>query len=145
MNVRLVVDTNVLVSTLLKPGSVPDRALGAIWRSATVLVDARLLAEYHEVLERPKFRAAPRARLTELLALVRERSEDVGSTPAYGRPMHDEGDRIFVEVALAGRADAIVTGNIRHYPEDLGFEVLPPATLLARLEDDPRARKPSSS
>lgn len=135
MNVRLVVDTNVLVSTLLKPGSVPDRALEAIWRSATVLVDARVIAEYRDVLERPKFQAASRARLAEILARVAEHGEDVGVVPAYAGPMKDDGDRIFVEVALAGRADAIVTGNIRHYPEGLGFEVLPPATLLARLED----------
>ena len=38
-----------------------------------------------------------------------------------------------LEVALAGKAFAIVTGNVRDYPLDLGFEVLPPATVLARL------------
>jgi hypothetical protein len=41
---------------------------------------------------------------------------------------------MFVEVALAGRADAIVTGNLRQYPNDLGFAVHPPASLLAMLE-----------
>ena len=132
---RLVVDTNVLVSTVLKAGSVPDQALEAIWRSATVLVDGRLLAEYRAVLERPKFRAAPRARIAEVLGLFHARGEDVGDAPTFAGAMPDDGDRMFVEVALAGRAEAIVTGNLRHYPEDLGFEVLPPATLLARLEE----------
>lgn len=135
---RLVVDTNVLVSALLKPSSVPDRAFEAICRSATVLLDARLVAEYAAVLERPKFRAAPRARIAAILAAVRERAEDVGAVPVFAGTMADDGDRMFVEVALAGRAAAIVTGNLRHYPEDLGFEVLPPATLLARLESPQR-------
>ena len=47
--------------------------------------------------------------------------------------MSDDDDRIFVEIALAGHADAIVTGNIADYPTDLGFQVLPPASLLAQL------------
>ena len=52
---------------------------------------------------------------------------------AWEGAMTDDDDRIFVEVALAGRADAIVTGNLRHYPSDLGFAVHPPATLLALI------------
>lgn len=131
---RLVVDTNVLVSALLKPGSVPARALAAIWEKATVLYDARIEGEYRSVLERPKFRAIARAQLDELLATLRARGSDLGEVPPWGAAMTDGDDRIFVEAALAGRADAIVTGNLRHYPSDLGFEVLPPATVLARLE-----------
>jgi putative PIN family toxin of toxin-antitoxin system len=131
---RLVVDTNVLVSALLKPGSVPDRALEAIWGAATLVYDARIAGEYRSVLERPKFRAIDRGRIAELLAAVHERGTDLGEVPPWEGAMTDEGDRIFIEAALAGRAEAIVTGNIRHYPSDLGFEVLPPATLLARLK-----------
>ena len=131
---RLVVDTNVLVSALLKPGSVPDRALAAIWQTATVLYDGRIAGEYRSVLERPKFRAIDRLRIEELLALLHARGSDLGEVPSWQGTMTDGGDRIFIEAALAGRAEAIVTGNIRHYPSDLGFEVLPPATLLARLD-----------
>ena len=35
--------------------------------------------------------------------------------------------------SVPGRAHAIVTGNIRDYPGGLGFDVHPPATLLAML------------
>jgi hypothetical protein len=38
-----------------------------------------------------------------------------------------------VELALSAGADAVVTGNIKDYPRGLGFEVLPPAMLLAQL------------
>lgn len=128
------VDTNVLISALLKPGSVPDQALAAIWKTgAIVLYDARIAEEYRAVATRPKFRAVPRDRIEEVLAKLLDRGHDVGEVVAWNGPLADEGDRIFVEVALAGRAHAIVTGNIRHYPNGLGFEVQPPATLLATL------------
>jgi putative PIN family toxin of toxin-antitoxin system len=130
---RLVVDTNVLVSALLKPGSVPARALAAIWETETLLYDARIAGEYRSVLERPKFQAIARPRIDELLGILQTRGIDLGEVPAWEGTLIDGDDRIFIEAALAGRADAIVTGNIRHYPTDLGFEVLPPATLLARL------------
>lgn len=132
---RLVLDTNLLVSALLKPGSVPDRALTAVWATgAVVLYDSRLEDEYRDVLMRPKFRAIERQRIADFLAILRERGHDVGKVAAWNGTMTDDDDRIFVEVALAGRADAIVTGNLRHYPSGLGFDVHPPATLLAMLD-----------
>jgi putative PIN family toxin of toxin-antitoxin system len=132
---RLVLDTNVLVSALLKPGSVPDRALSAIWASgAVVLYDGRIAEEYRHVLKRPKFRAVDPQRIEELLAKLLTGGSEVADVARWDGPMADEDDRLFVEVALAGRADAIVTGNLRDYPTHLGFEVHPPATLLAMLE-----------
>jgi uncharacterized protein len=132
---RLVIDTNVLISALLKPGSVPDRALAAVWRrGAVVLYDARIVAEYRDVAARPKFRSLARERVEELLGTLVERGECLPDVASWEGTMVDEGDRIFVEVALAGRASAIVTGNLKHYPTDLGFEIRPPATLLAMLE-----------
>jgi uncharacterized protein len=130
----LVLDTNVLVSALLKPGSVPDRALSAIWaRGATILYDARIVDEYRSVLTRPKFRAIEHARIDEVLAEIIARGKALEGVARWDGAMTDDDDRIFVEVALAGHANAIVTGNVRHYPTDLGFEVLPPAKLLERL------------
>ena len=50
---RLVIDTNVLVSALLKPGSVPDRLLEAIWaRELEVVYDARIHHEWARVVAR---------------------------------------------------------------------------------------------
>ena len=55
---RLVFDTNVLVSVLLTPGGTTDRALrAAVGIRATFLYDARILTEYRAVLSRPKFRS----------------------------------------------------------------------------------------
>jgi putative PIN family toxin of toxin-antitoxin system len=131
---RVVLDTNVLVSALLKPESVPDRALGALWsHGATVLYDARIASEYRTVLARPKFMAIDRSRADALLDAIARRGTMLEHVEPWHGAMTDDDDRIFVEVALSGRADGIVTGNGRHYPGDLGFEVIPPARLLERL------------
>jgi putative PIN family toxin of toxin-antitoxin system len=135
MVMRLVLDTNLLVSALLKPASVPDRALAAVWsRGAVVLYDARIEDEYRTVLMRPKFRAIDRQRIDDFFTTLAARGEKLADVPRWNGAMKDDDDRIFIEVALAGRAEAIVTGNIRDYPTDLGFDVHPPATLLAMLE-----------
>lgn len=134
MSLRLVVDTNVVISALLKPGSVPDRALDAIAaRGALVLYDARIAAEYREVTARRKFRAIPRERVEVVLARLLDGAERLTEVAPWAGAMTDGDDRAFVEVALAGRADAIVTGNGRHFPTDLGFAIRPPAELLAEL------------
>lgn len=131
---RLVLDTNVLVSALLKPQSVPDRLLALIWEgAATALYDARMTDEYRSVLARSKFRSIDRARVDEVFARLIAHGEEIASAKEWTGPMKDEGDRMFVEIALAGRADAIVTGNLKDYPRDQGFDVLPPATAFAML------------
>ena len=131
---RLVLDTNLLVSALLKPGSVPDRLLTLIWEGAAiVLYDARITDEYRSVLARSKFRSIDRARIDEVFAQLLAHGEEIADAREWTAAMRDDDDRIFVEVALAGLADAIVTGNLKDYPRDQGFEVLPPATMLAML------------
>jgi putative PIN family toxin of toxin-antitoxin system len=133
---RVVIDTNVIISALLKPGSVPDRLMSSLWadrRAATVLYDARIEDEYREVAMRPKFRAILPGRIEALLARLRALGEVVTEVPAWGGAMTHENDRRFVEVALAGRAHVLVTGNLKHYPSDLGVDVQPPASLLAML------------
>ena len=131
---RIVIDTNVLISALLNPGRTPDRALVAIReRRDVVLYDERILGEYREVLSREKFRAIGGARADALIASLIAQGESVIVGAPYAKAMIDDGDRIFVEVAIAGHADALATGNVRHYPTNEGFDVLPPAALLARM------------
>jgi len=133
--VRLVIDTNVIVAALLTPGRTPDRALAvALARGDTLLHDARIVEEYRDVLARPKFRRVDPARTAALLASLLAHGEDLGVVAPWVGALIDADDRAFVEVALAGRADAVVTGNTRHYPTDLAFAVLSPTELLARFE-----------
>ncbi len=134
--VRVVLDTNVLISALLKPRSVPGRALAAIWaRGATPLYDDRIEIEYRSVLFRPKFKAIERADIDAFFAELSARGVKLQAVSPYEGALTDGDDRMFIEVALAGAADAIVTGNLRDYPAAIGIPVYPPATLLAMLEE----------
>jgi putative PIN family toxin of toxin-antitoxin system len=133
MMLRLVIDTNVIVAALLHPGRTPDRAIQAILGGGgRVLYDERVEREYREVLGRRKFAAIPVERRDRMLLRLLDGAESIASVPLDGA-MIDEDDRVFVEVGLAGRADAIVTGNPRHFPAHLGLEVLSPGALLTRL------------
>ena len=133
---RLVLDTNVLVSALWTPGSVPDTAITAIFaHHARVLYDARILAEYRTVLARPKFKKIDPARAAALIAKLVALVQHVADVAPWTGAMKDGDDRMFVEVALAGRASMLVTGNLRDFPQDLGFAVHPPAMVLATLSN----------
>jgi putative PIN family toxin of toxin-antitoxin system len=131
---RIVLDTNVLVSGVLHaagpPGRIVDAVLGG---DLTLLYDDRLMAEYAEVLARPRF-AVPADRLATLLDALAASGEPVTAEPLALR-LEDPDDLPFVEVALAGGADALVTGNRRHFTKArrLGVEVVSPADLLGAL------------
>lgn len=138
MPMRLVVDTNVLVSALLNPGRVPDQCVSAICaRGEAVLYDDRIVAEYRAVLCRPKFPSITPARVDALLVALLRHGERLDAVPVSDVALIDVDDRVFVDVALAGGADAIVTGNAKHYPDTIGVPVLGPAALLARYADAP--------
>lgn len=130
---RVVIDTNVLVSALYKRGSPPDHAVfAAIIGHVRPLLDQRIIAEYTAVLSRPRF-AFDATLVTTLIDGLKRTGEWVDTTGVTLPPLPDEDDRPFCEVAVAGRADAIVTGNARHYPSALGVLVLGPAELIDRL------------
>lgn len=132
---RVVLDTNVLVSAFLNPHGVPARILQkALAGELTLLLDSRILAEYAGVLARAKFQIPeiPRRQVLECLIL---QGEPVLAVP-LDAALPDPDDLPFLEVALGGRADALVTGNRRHFPASQchGMSVLSPAGLLDWIE-----------
>ena len=127
---RLVLDTNVLVSALLSPYRPPARVLDQLLQgSARLCYDARILAEYRQVLVRPKFGFENEA-IAALVDYLEARGELVASQP-LGLSLPDPADAMFLEVAVAARADCLVTGNLRHFPADrrAGVRVVSPAEL----------------
>jgi putative PIN family toxin of toxin-antitoxin system len=128
---KIVCDTNVLVSGLLSPFG-PSAKIVRLIASAdvTVLVDARLVSEYREVLLRPKFGFSSDA-VEALLDQIMASGDSVSAGPIH-RPLPDPDDEPFLEVAISGMADALVTGNQRHYPKPAraGIRVLSPREFL---------------
>ena len=129
---RIVVDTNVLVSGLLNPRGAPGRIVDLLLAGhVSLLVDDRIQAEYHEVLRRGRFGFDARD-VGALLAFI-----DATATHVHGAPLaerlSDRDDEPFLEAAIAGDADALVTGNVRHFPARLaqGIRASAPATFVA--------------
>lgn len=113
---RLVLDTNILVSAALKPDGLQRTVfLLAIAKPARLYVTAAILAEYREVLARPEL-SIRRGLRQQLLQLVKNHAQLVSAV----RPVQvaqDPGDDNFLECADAARADYLVTGNQRHFPK----------------------------
>jgi len=130
---RIVLDTNVIVSGLLNPEGNPGRILDLFLAGkVTLLVDDRILAEYRAVLRRPKF-GLDADDVSDFLDLLEAESERVAAIP-LGSKLLDESDRAFLEVALAGGADSLVTGNVRHFrlPRASRLAVDSPAEFVRR-------------
>jgi uncharacterized protein len=112
---KIVLDTNVLVSGALSPDGPPGRILAlAADRKITVCVDMRIDQEYREVLFRPKLKLS-KNNTSALLDNLLKNALWVHSEPMEIE-LPDQDDRIFMEVAYAALADALVTGNERHFP-----------------------------
>ena len=135
----MVLDTNVLVSGFLAPGGPPGRTLDLVLRGDLELaVDDRIRAEYDDVLRRPAL-ALPTEEVAILPGFLAERAARVSARPlALGLP--DVDDEMFVEVAREAGADALVTGNLRHYPRVA--EAISPRRFLDRFTKENAGRQP---
>lgn len=112
---RLVVDTNVVVSAALKPDGLQRTVLLlAITKPARLYVSPAILMEYRDVLSRPELQIRKGLR-HQLLQLIKKRAHTVTSALRL-QVASDPGDNIFLECADAARADYLVTGNTRHFP-----------------------------
>lgn len=128
---KIVVDTNVLVAGLLSPfGPCAEIVRMISSGELTSFFDARILSEYSEVLCRPKFRFDV-DRVVALLEHIEYRGHIVSASP-LSRPLPDASDEPFLEIAVAGRAVCLVTGNRAHFPAKLcqGVAVVSPGDFL---------------
>lgn len=111
MNLRVVIDTNIYVSRALQVGSVPGKALDKAWLEATTLLSESTWAELQAVLRRAKF--APYIQpgtLEPYLERVLSIAEWVSNTSSI-HACRDPRDDKFLELAVDGNADLIVTGD----------------------------------
>ncbi len=134
---KIVLDTNVLVSGLLNPDGAPGRIIDLL-RSGVVqaVVDDRILAEYRDVLRRAYFARYftefERESILEFLS-----SNSVYATSAVVvLDLPDKGDVPFLEVALTEKVP-LVTGNGKHFPVRCrcGASILTPGDFLRRLSE----------
>lgn len=139
---KIVLDTNVLVAGLLSPfGPCGDIVRMVSSGKLTLCIDARVLSEYREVLERPKF-SFDHDKIAAILDYIEHQGWVVASTP-LSLPLPDPDDEPFLEIAVSGSADYLVTGNAAHFPPELcqGVHVVSPADFLKRGVKRRKSRK----
>ena len=135
--IRAVLDTNVVVSGLLNSKGPPALILKhALLRRFRFYLSPALLGEYKEVLPRERLKL-DRQQIDPFLLLLR--STAILVNPRKGvRIASDPDDNKVIECALAGRADFIVTGNIRHFPAQFqDVRVITPRDFLVVLASTP--------
>lgn len=137
---RLVVlDTNVIVSAAIKPGSAPARLVmdWVLEGQIQVVTSPSVVGEYREVVRRTKFQRYGFP--PHWLEFLIEESLRLPGPPTWARRGPDPKDMPFL--ALANLAGAwLVTGNLKHFPAAIrnGVTVLPPAEYLTHLGGDLR-------
>ena len=130
---KVVLDINVLVSGLLNPYGAPGEIVRTTSAGTLQLChDARIVSEYRDVLLRPKFHFNE-VYVDALLDQIKACGHLVTGEPLRDR-LPDSDDEMFLEVALGGRAECLITGNMKHYPPARrhGVRVVDPAQFLRR-------------
>ena len=141
--VRYVLDTCVIVAGLRSPSGVSVELLRlAVGRRFTPVLSVPLVCEYSAVCRDPDQRNASGLSESEVdmvidtLCLV----GDKVSTRFQWRPqLHDPSDEMVLEAAINGRADALVTFNLRDFgevPQRFGILVLSPLEALRRIQSE---------
>jgi len=131
---RCVIDTNVFVSAIVFPSSIPRQCVDRALDQDLLLFSDATMSELQEVLSRSKFdRYVSRGERRLFLAQLASVAEVVPIIQ-LARECRDPKDDKFLEVALNGRADVIITGD-----EDLlelhpwrDVTILSPAAYLKR-------------
>jgi uncharacterized protein len=133
---RIVLDTNVLISGMLNPSGPPGRIVDRLRSGALQLtVDDRILREYTDVLRRDYFLRyfGKSEREAVIEYIVRNSSYTLSSVVAHDLP--DPGDVPFLEIALTAQVP-LITGNLKHYPESagMGCVVVSPKQFIDQMQ-----------
>jgi putative PIN family toxin of toxin-antitoxin system len=131
--IRVVLDTNVLVSALLQPlGPSAHLLLLAVNGSIRLCMTGSIYAEYEEVISRPRFQRSP-----DVIAGTLQAIREAGVWVRPEQPVNacsDPDDDIFLECAQAAQAEYLVTGNLKHFPPSwIGTRIVSPRWLLDHL------------
>ncbi len=108
---RVVLDTNVLISRILWPPSVPAKAVALAARRGRILISDTLIAELADVLARPKFSAyVTPDEARRFIQVLGGLAETVSLTENVA-VCRDPKDNHILSLSISGRADVIVTGD----------------------------------
>jgi uncharacterized protein len=135
--IRVVLDTNILVSALLQPKSLPARTflVALAGTKAQLCVSGDVYAEYEEVIRRPKFNRSE--------AVIEQALRAIQQNGFWVRPSEkvracSDPDDVFLECSQAARAHYLVTGNLKDFPAKwAGAQIVTARQFLDALAEIP--------
>ena len=137
MIIYAVIDTNVLVSAMIKWKSVPGTVMELAFNGAIVpVLNKKIVAEYREVLMREKFRLTKQI-VDDVIETLEEKGEYIDCEES-GYDLPDPKDVIFYAVVMEKRQEEdafLVTGNIKHFPKE-PFVVTPKEMLEIFMQNN---------
>ena len=114
---KVVVDTNVLVSALMNANGIPGGILALVLNGKLKAVyDNRILFEYIDVLSRKEFCFEGEI-INNLINYLRHDGEYINAEFAKTKFV-DTADKKFYEVYKSGKVSYLITGNIKHFPKE---------------------------
>jgi putative PIN family toxin of toxin-antitoxin system len=107
---RIVLDTNILVSAVIAKGKPRDLLRLAIQRRYLLVASSETIEEFVQVLQRPKFKMS-RNEVVKAKNVLVKTGKTVNVTSKRRVIQEDPDDDIFLNTALDGKADYIVSGD----------------------------------
>lgn len=136
MTYYAVIDTNVIVSSMLKADSIPGLIINYVESNVIIpLLSEEIINEYVDVLTRNKFEIA-HDRVMEMISIIKNK----GIILKRGQALEDfvdKDDIVFFEIVMSARQtmDAyLVTGNMKHYP--IRSYVVTPREMIDIIEKE---------
>jgi putative PIN family toxin of toxin-antitoxin system len=117
---KIVLDTNVIVSALINSNGIPGRILALVLNGKLKIVyDNRIIFEYIDVLSRKDFGFNEKI-INDVIDYFRSDGEFINSE-YINIKFIDDTDKKFYEVFKSGEAECLITGNIKHFPKENGI------------------------
>ena len=115
---RLVLDTNIIISALINPRGRPSQIIKMILtRKAELCYNSAILSEYEKVAMRPKFsKLIDSKKVHRFFILLKSIGIPFDPIPSSIK-LPDESDRVFYDTAK-GSGSILITGNIKHFPKE---------------------------
>lgn len=132
-NLRVVLDTNVLVSGLAYPASVPGRIMAA-WRQGAldVALSPYILAELVRVLPRLRRIQMTPAEIRDLADGLMLQADLVEPDGPTDQALRDQADQAVLQTLLAARTDYLITGDKDLLALSDKYPIVTPAAFWAR-------------
>jgi len=117
---KIVLDTNIVVSALLSPQGIPAKILNLILNdNVKIIYDNFILSEYIDVLGREYLKI--NQELVNIILDFIEKDGEYRVVIPHNKKFDDEDDKIFYELYKSGDVDYLITGNKKHFPKEKGI------------------------